>query len=148
DSYPSNGAPHASGLERDDNEFYLGLIAPFGYDLSALGDDPVRNTLEILRHEGQTDPALNESCLADLLDVFRNNWRLACNFVPKQFDGDMLFLSAEETLGGSPTRKWAPHVNGQITVHWIACTHHQMMAPAPLAKIGRTIAEELNLRRS
>jgi thioesterase domain-containing protein len=148
DSYPSNGAPHGSGHERDDNEFYLGLIAPFGYDLAALGDDPVRNTLEILRREGQTGPALDESRLAELLDIFRNNWRLACNFAPQRFDGDMLFLSAEKTRGGSPACEWAPHVNGRIEIHRIACTHDQMMAPAPLAQIGRTIAEELSLRRS
>jgi nonribosomal peptide synthetase DhbF len=149
DSYPSHAAlSHAVVHEPDEREFCLGLIGPFEYDLAALGNDPLGNTLEILRRASPLDSGFDESRLSELRDVFRNNWRLAHSFVPQRFNGDMLFFSAEKAHLGSPTRDWAPHVNGAIKVHRIECAHDQMMAPAPLAQIGKIIAEELRLRRT
>ncbi|MGH3867514.1 MAG: hypothetical protein ACRDQ4_15515 [Pseudonocardiaceae bacterium] len=49
------------------------------------------------------------------------------------------------TLQDGPTsHAWRYAVTGHIETHQIACTHNAMTQPAPLAHIGRILAERLD----
>jgi nonribosomal peptide synthetase DhbF len=147
DSYPSQAASlsHTRNHEFDEKDVFLSLIEPLGYDRTALGDNPLQNTLEILHREGHIFSSLEEQHFSALLDAFKNSVHLASNFSPQRFYGDILFVRAIN--GNAPTERWRPYVSGQIKVHQINCEHARMMEPEPLAQIGSVLAAELDMTR-
>jgi thioesterase domain-containing protein len=66
---------------------------------------------------------------------------------PKCHSGMILFRAMVQT---DPSKQpispyaWKPHVMGKIEVFDIGCTHVEMDQPAPLAEIGRVLAQRLN----
>jgi nonribosomal peptide synthetase DhbF len=145
DSYPSQAAnlQYAPVDEPDEREFFLSLIGPYGYDRGALEQFPLQNTLDILRRHGETCSEIEEQDLNVLLDVFKNNMKLAINFLPRRFNGDILFFHASKEHFSTPVEAWKLYVSGQVKVHHIDSEHNKMMEPAPLAYIGRILAAEL-----
>ncbi|MEU8541466.1 beta-ketoacyl synthase N-terminal-like domain-containing protein [Streptomyces sp. NPDC048717] len=90
---------------------------------------------------------------AAIADVMRNNLRIAPQFEPGRFDGDVLFFSAEEETveGGSgdfavrsgKADAWRPHVGGTLRELAVPCGHYEMTEPEPIALIGKVVAEAL-----
>jgi thioesterase domain-containing protein len=74
----------------------------------------------------------------------KNNSRLARNFNPQRFDGDILLFAATRGESQPTAERWKPYVNGKIAIHEVDCEHVHMMRPAPLAKIGAVLARELD----
>jgi nonribosomal peptide synthetase DhbF len=146
DSYPSQAASlqYTPVDEPDEREFFLSMIGPFGYDRAALEQFPLQNTLDILRRHGEASSEIVEQDLNVLLDVFKNNVKLAINFLPQRFNGDILFFRAsKEHFNTRVEAAWELYVSGQIKVHHIDSEHNKMMEPATLAYIGRILADEL-----
>ena len=79
-----------------------------------------------------------------IMDSFENSTRLMKRFSPQRFHGDMLLFVATEGEPKPPIETWKPFVDGRIKVHRIDCTHETMMDPAPVAKICRVLASELD----
>ncbi|WP_250283743.1 alpha/beta fold hydrolase, partial [Frankia sp. CiP1_Cm_nod2] len=113
--------------------------------------------MDLLRRK-RTIPAelLEERALAAVIDVSNNNVRLLRGFTPGRFDGDLLLFTAAQPAPDSPPddhptpRAWQPYVDGMITIHAIASTHHHMMRPEALAQLGPILAaalEETGRRR-
>ncbi|MFP8962695.1 type I polyketide synthase [Streptomyces nanhaiensis] len=85
--------------------------------------------------------------------VMRNNLRIAPQFAPGVFRGDVLFFSAarEEAtdfpgdLAVLPDKVegWRPHVEGTLHDHRVPCGHYEMTEPEPIALIGATVAKAL-----
>ncbi|MFI5015716.1 MAG: AMP-binding protein [Hyphomicrobiales bacterium] len=148
DSYPSQATSlsQTGDREPDDNELFLGMIEQLGYDRTALGDNPRRNTLEILQRERHIFSSLEEHQFAAMLDAIRNSIRLARKFLPQRFDGDISFFRAVNDDINATGEAWRPYVGGQIKVHQIPCDHARMMDPAPQAQIGALLATELGSR--
>ncbi|MFI0260845.1 amino acid adenylation domain-containing protein [Streptomyces sp. NPDC017056] len=130
--------------------------------LEAAGHEPERFTrpltvpgvAAVLReHDGADEllaslkehPALGEDRLAAVTEVFTNSVKLLPTFSEGVFDGDLLYFHATE---GKPDHAptagaWRHLVTGDIESHDIACTHHAMTQPGPLARIGRKVAAHL-----
>jgi thioesterase domain-containing protein/malonyl CoA-acyl carrier protein transacylase/aryl carrier-like protein len=85
--------------------------------------------------------------------VMRNNLRIAPQFAPGVFDGDVLFFSAaREESAGFPAdlavlpdkaAGWRPHVAGTLHEHRVPCGHYEMTEPEPIALIGAAVAKAL-----
>jgi len=90
---------------------------------------------------------------AAIAAVMRNNLRIAPQFAPGVFRGDVLFFSAaEEESTDFPTDlavlpgkadSWRPHVDGTLHDHQVPCGHYEMTEPEPMARIGETVAKAL-----
>ena len=106
------------------------------------GDAPlqVSSALDILRQEGDILANLEEHQVAAIIQVMKQNSRLARAFVPRRFRGDVLLFAATQGNSRPEPHKWQPYVSGKIAVHEVDCEHVHMMRPIPLAQIGRVLA--------
>ena len=66
-----------------------------------------------------------------MLEIYKNNIRLAAPFVPERFDGDLLIFVATRDKSEPPTDAW--RLSGQIRVHQVASRHEGMTEPGPRA---------------
>jgi nonribosomal peptide synthetase DhbF len=144
DSYPAagNGQPLNEG-NFDDGKFLAEQLKALGY---YQGDSPlsVSSALEILRREGDLLSTLEEHQVTAIIEVFKKNGRLAGNFRPQRFEGDVLLFTATQGEAPPPADTWQSFVSGKIEVHEVHCEHVHMMRPIPLANIGPVIASELD----
>ncbi|KAF9097600.1 hypothetical protein BGX27_000940 [Mortierella sp. AM989] len=76
-------------------------------------------------------------------DVYVNNMRLARQFTPSVYTGDMLFFRASESASTLDPSMWAPFTLGEIEVHQVKCEHLEMDKPKPIAEIGHILATRL-----
>jgi len=83
-----------------------------------------------------------------LLRTMSHNRHIVRQYVPKHFDGDVLFfLATEGRVDGAPTASvWDEYVSGTVESHPIAATHITMLAPRPLAEIGLVVDNALGAR--
>ncbi|MFJ9743395.1 alpha/beta fold hydrolase, partial [Streptomyces sp. NPDC101166] len=143
DSYP---APEPDGIP-DDRALIAKILEYCGYDAAAFagGEPTLSEVLELFRRDANPLAGLDEQQLARLLRIVRNHAVLSAEFVPDRFDGDVLFLSAEQGADeDSPTvAVWEPYIGGRVTHHGIASDHDGMMRPEPQRAIGRIIAAHL-----
>ncbi|GGS45373.1 type I polyketide synthase [Streptomyces griseoviridis] len=102
------------------------------------------------------DPASSPVTRAEaaaIAAVMRNNLRIAPQFAPGVFHGDVLFFSAaEEEPAGAATDlavqpgkadSWRPYVDGTLHDHQVPCGHYDMTEPGPIARIGEAVAKAL-----
>ncbi|MGW8063943.1 type I polyketide synthase [Streptomyces ziwulingensis] len=90
---------------------------------------------------------------AAIAAVMRNNLRIAPQFTPGVYHGDVLFFSAaEEERTDFPTDlavlpgkadSWRPYVDGTLHDHHVPCGHYEMTEPEPIARIGEAVAKAL-----
>jgi nonribosomal peptide synthetase DhbF len=109
------------------------------------GNEPlqVSSALDILRRAGDILSNLEEHHITALINVMRKNSRMASEFVPRRFDGNVVLFAATQSEALPPVDRWKQYVCGQLTVHEVDCRHIQMMQPVPLAKIALLLASEL-----
>ncbi|MEV4432051.1 amino acid adenylation domain-containing protein [Streptomyces sp. NPDC049555] len=88
---------------------------------------------------------LDEEQRAAVLDVLVNNVRLVTPAEPAPYDGDMLLVVATENRREwADPAAWEPYVSGAVELVEVATTHERMTESAPLAEIGRLLAERLH----
>ncbi|MEU0007936.1 beta-ketoacyl synthase N-terminal-like domain-containing protein [Streptomyces sp. NPDC006314] len=90
---------------------------------------------------------------AAIAAVMRNNLRIAPQFGPGVFRGDVLFFSAAQEratdfhgdLAVLPGKAdgWRPHVDGTLHTHRVPCGHYEMTETEPIALIGAAVAKAL-----
>jgi nonribosomal peptide synthetase DhbF len=99
--------------------------------------------MEKLRNEGYTEATLDEKYIAASIVVAKNSMRLSSKFVPRVFEGNLLFFASthDKTLPSPDT--WRPYVNGRIELHEVDCEHVDMLEPGALAKIGPILVGKL-----
>ena len=144
DSYSTAGNGQPSNEEGfDEGKFLAEQLKALGY---YRGDEPlsVSRALDILRREGDLLSTLGEHQVTAIIEVFKNNGRLAGNFTPQRFDGDVLLFTATQGEAPPPPDTWKPYVSGKIEVHEVDCEHVYMMRQIPLSKIGLVLASELD----
>ena len=151
--------PHGSRYEAETAERQVAalLMRVAGLPVDASAEPPdVATVLDRIDSKVAADPTgspVTPAQAAAIADVMRNNLRLAPQFVPGDFDGDVLFFSAgDETatafagdLAVLPGKAdaWRPHVRGTLHDHRVPCGHYEMTEPEPLALIGKAVAEAL-----
>ncbi|MFE9837930.1 amino acid adenylation domain-containing protein [Streptomyces sp. NPDC005551] len=80
--------------------------------------------------------------LDDMSKVLANNMSVMMKFESPVYRGDVLFFNA--TLKDDMyDHLWRPYVLGDIQVHDVHATHHEMHLPAPLAEIFEVVNREL-----
>lgn len=91
--------------------------------------------------------AMEERHVAGFIEVYANNFALRPTAVVGSFDGDLLYFQAmHDRPADTPAgQAWRSLVTGHIETHEIACRHNAMTQPAPLAYIGRVVAERLDI---
>jgi len=143
DSYPieTPPIPHDE-FAFDDEKLLADQLRALGY---YGGDEPLQisGALEILRKAGDILSNLEEHQISAIIKVMKSNSRLARNFRPQRFAGDMLLFAATLGEDAPAPERWAPYVGGKIIVHEVDCEHVHMLRPAPLTKIGAVLAREL-----
>ncbi|MEY9489965.1 phthiocerol/phenolphthiocerol synthesis type-I polyketide synthase E [Streptomyces calvus] len=97
-------------------------------------------------------PVTREEAAA-IASVMRNNLRIAPQFAPGVFHGDVLFFSAAEeraadvpgdlAVAAGKADAWRPHVDGTLHDHQVPCGHYEMTEPEPIARIGAAVAKAL-----
>ncbi|TDD87252.1 non-ribosomal peptide synthetase [Saccharopolyspora karakumensis] len=130
-----------------EEEALLALLYMAGYDLSELGEGPLRRSdvLEILSAEGSALANLEEHSITAIIDNFANCAVLENSADHDEFRGDVLFFSAtvnpaKESL---TSKMWQPYVDGDVIDHDIACEHKDMTQPEPLAEIAAVVQRAL-----
>ncbi|MCS0602715.1 acyltransferase domain-containing protein [Streptomyces sp. LP11] len=151
--------PHGSAYDAETAErqvaALLTRVAGLPMDTEAEPPD-VAEVLDRIAGKVAADPTASPVTRAEaaaIADVMRNNLRLAPQFAPGDFDGDVLFFTAaDETvtdfagdLAVLPGKAdaWRPHVRGTLHDHRVPCGHYEMTEPEPLALIGKAVAEAL-----
>jgi nonribosomal peptide synthetase MxcG len=144
DAYPSDiwqGKP--APRERD---ALLALLDVIG--ASALDDEgrPLERAalLKRFRQPGSTLGEASDEQIARITGMALHTMTIYRGLRHQRFDGDLLFFHASERAPDAPDwQGWAPYVSGRIEKIDIASSHNSMSRPAPLAHIGRVLAQRL-----
>ncbi|MGH3833651.1 MAG: alpha/beta fold hydrolase, partial [Pseudonocardiaceae bacterium] len=116
---------------------------------AANGDRPLSGSeiAAILRDADELLAGLEERHVAAFTEIYAHNLTLRPASAVGCFDGDLLYFRAmRDKPADAPTSDiWRFLVSGRINTHEIACTHHTMTQPVPLAHIGRVLAEHLDI---
>ncbi|MFF1789686.1 non-ribosomal peptide synthase/polyketide synthase [Kitasatospora sp. NPDC058243] len=123
------------------------LVGVLDVDPDELGDQEITyaEVAEVLNRRGSALAGLNERQIEVIVEIMINNARLAVDFVPGDFDGDLLLFNstidrAEDNAG---PEIWRPYVAGRIESHEITTRHDRMTQAGSLAQIGPILAARL-----
>lgn len=150
DAYPSHYLPIKE--KPDEDEALTALLALGGFDRESieagLGDAPltISAALELLRNESSALSSLEEETIMHLKTTYENSVQLLKAYVPKRFEGDMLFFHSTiipDWFDPIDPEMWEPYVGGRIERYDIECRHKDLCQPGPLDEIGKTILNKL-----
>ncbi|MBN3525209.1 amino acid adenylation domain-containing protein [Paenibacillus apiarius] len=146
DAYPSHYLPIRG--EPDEEEALTALLALGGYDRDSIGDVPlnIASAIQILRSDSSALATLDEATIMNLKTTYENSVRLLGAYVPRRFEGDLLFFRSTiipDWFDPIEPDMWVPYIGGQIERHDIACRHKDLCQPGPLAEIGGRILVKL-----
>ena len=138
------GASHLPEVQEIISDYLIDL----GYDSATLAEEPLQlpRIKELLRRKGDILCYLDDQHLGAMLEIIKNNTCLAASFVPKPFEGDVLFFVATRETTDLPIDAWRPYARGQIIVRSVPYSHRQMTQLDAIADIGRVLAGELEKR--
>ena len=142
DSYPVELNGQSQSPDLDDETILANQLKALGY---YQGDAPlqVASALDLLRKGGDILSNLEAHQITAIIQVLKQNVRLASNFVPQRFDGDILLFAATQDDTPRPD-SWKPYITGKVVVREVDCEHAHMMRSSPLTKIGLALARELD----
>jgi thioesterase domain-containing protein len=147
DSFPLDSLPGRDPLSEEHD--LLALLLDVAGHPSTDVDRPlvVSEVAAILRDEVELLANLEERHVAAFIEIYTHNATLRPTSAVDCFDGDLLYFRAmRDKPADAPTSDtWQSLVTGHIETHEIACTHNTMTQPAPLAHIGRVLAEHLDI---
>ncbi|WP_127484463.1 amino acid adenylation domain-containing protein [Paenibacillus ehimensis] len=146
DAFPSHYLPIRG--EVDEEEALTAMLALGGYDPDSLGDVPLTMAaaIEILRSDGSALASLDEAIIRNLRTTYENSVRLLGSYVPKRFEGDLLFFHSTiipDWFDPIDPEMWLPYISGQMERYDIACRHKDLCQPGPLTEIGRQLSVKL-----
>ncbi|MGW0934575.1 non-ribosomal peptide synthase/polyketide synthase [Streptomyces sp. NPDC002666] len=123
------------------------LVGVLDVDPDELGDRSLTygEVAEILNRRGSALAGLTERQIEVIVEIMINNARLAVDFVPGKFDGDLLLFNStiDRTEDNAGPGIWRPYIAGPIESHEIATRHNRMTQAGSLAQIGPILAARL-----
>ena len=143
DAFPSFNRTQ-SDIVPSEREIFGMLLPSLRYEFEDTSDRSAWR--EHLQDAGTTLDVLEEHHFSALIEIFKNNIRLARRFVPQTFAGDaIVFASTADRNGNisSPEISWKPYISGLIKVYPVVGKHDRMMQAPALAEIGPIVAAEL-----
>ncbi|MGX1547467.1 amino acid adenylation domain-containing protein, partial [Streptomyces adustus] len=123
------------------------LVGVLDVDPDELGDRELTYTevAEVLNRRGSALQGLTEQQIEVIVHIMINNARLAVDFVPTGFDGDLLLFNSTIDRDGDDAgpATWRPYIAGRIESHQITTRHNRMTEAGSLAQIGPILAARL-----
>ncbi|MFI0812147.1 non-ribosomal peptide synthase/polyketide synthase [Streptomyces echinatus] len=123
------------------------LVGVLDVDPAELGDRELTyaEVAEVLNRRGSALQGLTEQQIEVIVHIMINNARLAVDFVPATFDGDLLLFNSTIDRGGDDAgpATWRPYIAGRIESHEITTRHNRMTEAGSLAQIGPILAARL-----
>nr|WP_256463669.1 non-ribosomal peptide synthase/polyketide synthase [Kitasatospora sp. SUK 42] len=123
------------------------LVGVLDVDPDELGDQEITyaEVAEVLNRRGSALQGLTERQIEVIVQIMINNAKLAVDFVPGGFEGDLLLFNstidrAEDNAGPGI---WRPYVTGRIDSHEITTRHDRMTQAGSLAQIGPVLAARI-----
>ncbi|MFJ7910150.1 non-ribosomal peptide synthase/polyketide synthase [Kitasatospora sp. NPDC096204] len=124
------------------------LVGVLDVDPDELGDREITyaEVAEVLNRRGSALAGLTERQVEVVVQIMINNAKLAVDFVPGTFDGDLLLFnstidrSADDNAGPGI---WQPYITGRIESHEVTTRHNRMTQPGSLAQIGPVLAARI-----
>ncbi|MER7715442.1 amino acid adenylation domain-containing protein [Streptomyces flaveolus] len=123
------------------------LVGVLDVDPEELGDRELTyaEVAEVLNRRGSALQGLTEQQIEVIVHIMINNARLAVDFVPAEFDGDLLLFNSTIDRDGDDAgpATWRPYLTGRIESHEITTRHNKMTEAGSLAQIGPILAARL-----
>ncbi|MFC9930560.1 amino acid adenylation domain-containing protein, partial [Streptomyces sp. NPDC127190] len=123
------------------------LVGVLDCSLDDLGDRPLTydEVSEILRERGSALAGLTGPQIEIVVQIMINNAKLAADFVPGRFDGDLLLFNSTIDRGKDDAgpETWRPYIAGRIDSHQITTRHDRMTQAGSLAQLGPVLAARL-----
>ncbi|MFH8935255.1 type I polyketide synthase [Streptomyces griseosporeus] len=148
--------PHGTPYDPDAAERQVAALLSRVAGLPADTGAAVETVLDHIDTRVRADAAsvpVTRAEAAAIAAVMRNNLRLAPQFAPGVYRGDVLFFSAAKEpspefpadLAVLPGKadSWRRYVDGTLHDHHVPCGHYEMTDPEPIARIGEAVAKAL-----
>ncbi|MFD9661723.1 amino acid adenylation domain-containing protein [Rhodococcus sp. NPDC059968] len=149
DSYVAEGDDFGD-LEVNAEEWLHGLGVEFEGEGDA-GTSYREQLVEMLGRSFGRDPAFASTLLGRISTGLENSKQISTGYLPRVFDGDLLFFSAAQSADGEDGERpspsvWQPAITGVIVEHKVECDHLRMTTPEALAVIGPILERSLGSR--
>ncbi|WP_144611303.1 non-ribosomal peptide synthetase DhbF [Bacillus cereus] len=150
DSYPGHFLPNTEAPTEE--EALIALLALGGYDPDNMDGKPLtmESAVEILRKDGSALASLEEETILNLKETYVNSVGLLGKYVPKVYNGDILFFRSTvipEWFDPISPNTWLNYLDGEIVQHDIDCRHKDLCQPGPLTEIGQVLAKYLQNKK-
>lgn len=101
--------------------------------------------IDILQDAGSSMAHLSANTISAMIEVVINNNQRVRDKVDYNYQGDVLFFSAEKPPEESflDRNGWSKYMDGDLHVIDVACIHRDMMRPDMLRMIGTRMVEQL-----
>ncbi|MFF7365774.1 amino acid adenylation domain-containing protein, partial [Streptomyces sp. NPDC008125] len=123
------------------------LVGVLDVDPDELGDREITyaEVAEVLNRRGSALAGLNERQVEVIVQIMINNAKLAVDFVPGRYDGDLLLFNSTIGRGDDDAgpEVWHPYIGGRIASHEVTTRHDQMTQAGSLAQIGPVLAARI-----
>ncbi|WP_405912206.1 non-ribosomal peptide synthase/polyketide synthase [Streptomyces sp. NBC_00963] len=123
------------------------LVGVLDVDPDELDDQEITyaEVAEVLNRRGSALAGLNERQVEVIVQIMINNAKLAVDFVPGKYDGDLLLFNSTIDRGDDDAgpEVWRPYITGRIESHEITTRHDQMTQAGSLAQIGPILAARI-----
>ncbi|UOB81277.1 non-ribosomal peptide synthetase DhbF [Bacillus sp. ZJS3] len=150
DSYPGHFLPNTEAPTEE--EALIALLALGGYDPDNMDGKPLtmESAVEILHKDGSALASLEEETILNLKETYVNSVGLLGKYVPKVYNGDILFFRSTvipEWFDPISPNTWLNYLDGEIVQHDIDCRHKDLCQPGPLTEIGQVLAKYLQNKK-
>ncbi|MGG0302265.1 amino acid adenylation domain-containing protein [Bacillus albus] len=150
DSYPGHFLPNTEAPTEE--EALIALLALGGYDPDNMDGKPltIESAVEILRKDGSALASLEEETILNLKETYVNSVGLLGKYVPKVYNGDILFFRSTvipDWFDPISPNTWLNYLDGKIVQHDIDCRHKDLCQPGPLTEIGQVLAKYLQNKK-
>ncbi|WUK17151.1 amino acid adenylation domain-containing protein [Kitasatospora sp. NBC_00374] len=123
------------------------LVGVLDVDPAELGEREITyaEVAEVLNRRGSALAGLDERQVEVIVQIMINNAKLAVDFVPGRYDGDLLLFNSTIGRGDDDAgpEVWRPYIAGRIESHEITTRHDQMTQAGSLAQIGPVLAARI-----
>jgi amino acid adenylation domain-containing protein len=125
-----------------------GYPASHGDGIGTPRDEPpaaIGDLAAVLQQHYPVLPALAPGQVGRLAAIAVRHMRIAEDFQCPLFEGDGVLFVAGRRQREDPRagEAWAPHITGDIEVHYIDCAHHEMTGPAALDAMAPVLGARL-----
>jgi thioesterase domain-containing protein len=99
--------------------------------------------LKILSSQEHLFSFLDDAHYLAMVDVINNNMKLARRYSPQKLNANAYFFAATNGGNSRSAQSWRQHLNGELSVHEINCSHREMMKSQSIATICRILQNNL-----